>query len=202
MYFNVCPGRKVKLTTWQVAPLWKRGAHTDTAGPLLYEGFIQPSSRAAAAAMLHLPQRVIKGEVQRVIAVLRSHQSTDSRFSEEIPTELESPLLRAFRALYQRLSTAAGGDALAVDAAAYTAPFCAALVAGDVSGVVAGVALAALNKFLLYGFLSADAPGGAAAVNGIVGAATQCRFEPTSAAEDELVLVFFVETDLVSEIAP
>lgn len=141
--------------------------------------------------MAFLPQRVIKCEVQRVIAVLRAHTS-DARFAEELLTEQESPLLRAFRALYRGLQTTTG-DVLDVDACTYVAPFCAVLVAGDVSGVVAGVALAALNKFLLYGFLSDGAPRAGAAVNRIVAAATQCRFEPTSAAEDELVLLRLIE---------
>ena len=141
-----------------------------------------------------LNTRVIKCEVQRVISVLRSHQaSTEARFVEEIPTELESPLLRSFRALYARLHSTAADALDAHDAAFYISPFCAALVAGDVSGVVAGVSLAALNKFLLYGFLSVNAPGAATAVNRIVGAATQCRFEPTSASEDELVLLRLLE---------
>jgi hypothetical protein len=141
-----------------------------------------------------LNTRVVKCEVQRVISVLRSHQSsTDARFVEEIPTELESPLLRSFRALYARLHSTAADALDSLDAAFYISPFCAALVAGDVSGVVAGVSLAALNKFLLYGFLSASAPGAATAVNRIVSAATQCRFEPTSASEDELVLLRLLE---------
>ena len=143
-----------------------------------------------------LPQRVIKCEVQRVMSVLRSHTADASlslsRFSQEIPSELESPMLRAFRGLYRELQSTTG-DVRAVDSCTYTAPFCGALVAGDVSGVVAGVALAALNKFLLYGFLSARAPRASEAVNCIVRAATQCRFEPTSAAEDELVLLRLLE---------
>lgn len=141
-------------------------------------------------------QRVIKCEVQRVMSILRSH-TTDaslslSRFSQEIPSELESLMLRAFRGLYRELQSTTG-DVGTIDSCAYTAPFCGVLTAGDVSGVVAGVAIAALNKFLLYGFLAARAPRASEAVNRIVRAATQCRFEPTSAAEDELVLLRLLE---------
>ena len=50
---------------------------------------------------------VIKLETHRLIAVLRGYGgSHEARFSREVPHELESPMLRAFKQLYRGLQAA------------------------------------------------------------------------------------------------
>jgi hypothetical protein len=61
------------------------------------------------------------------------------------------------------------------------------------SGVITSMALASVNKFLLYGFIAPDSPRAYEAANRIVAAATACRFEPTSTQEDESTLMRLLE---------
>ena len=61
------------------------------------------------------------------------------------------------------------------------------------SGVITSMALASINKFLLYGFITLDSPRAYEAANRIVAAATACRFEPTSTQEDESTLMRLLE---------
>jgi len=136
---------------------------------------------------------ILKAEVHRMLSVLRSNGrfSSTRRFSREVPLESETPTLRSFKALYRRLQDA--GELLAVDAVAYTRPFLDVVVSEDASSVITGVALASVSKFLLYGFLGRDAPRAGEAVNRIARATTHCRFEPSSTADDEVVLMRLLE---------
>ena len=55
------------------------------------------------------------------------------------------------------------------------------------------MSLSAVNKFLLYGFVHPQAPRSREAVNKIAEAATQCRFESSSATDDEATLMKLLE---------
>ena len=61
------------------------------------------------------------------------------------------------------------------------------------SGPITGIALSALNKFLLYGLIRADAPRAAEAVNQVALAATRCRFESSCDDDDDATLVSLLE---------
>ena len=55
------------------------------------------------------------------------------------------------------------------------------------------MALASVNKFLLYGFIAPGVPRAGDAVNRVARAATRCRFEPISRADDEATLMRLLE---------
>ena len=54
------------------------------------------------------------------------------------------------------------------------------------SGPLTGMALSSINKFLLYGFVDSTVPRAREAVNLIAFASTNCRFESSSQADDEV----------------
>jgi hypothetical protein len=120
----------------------------------------------SSSAAMH----IVKGEIHRVLSILRNNArySSSARFKEEVPAAAESALLRSFRALARQLQSA--DDLEDLDPLTFTRPFLDVLTAEDTSGVITGVALAAVNKFLLYGFISGGAGGGAAAAAGAAAA--------------------------------
>lgn len=136
---------------------------------------------------------IVKGEIHRVMSVLRGNArySSSARFIREVPETESSPLLSSLRSLYRRLQTQ--DDLYDVDAVAFTRPFLEVIQSEDTSGIITGIALSSINKFLLYGFIDSEAPCAAEAINEIARASTHCRFEPSSAADDEAVLMQLLE---------
>ena len=64
------------------------------------------------------------------------------------------------------------------------------------SALITASALAAVNKFCLYGFLTLDAPRAGEAVNRTAAAAARCRFEPSppaTAGDDEATQMRLLE---------
>jgi len=106
-------------------------------------------------------------------------------------SQLETPLLRSFKTLHDHLQ---GVDDLAdVDAPMYLRPFLDVVRSADASGPITGIALQAINKFILYGLVNEDTIGAAAAVNAVVMAAARCKFESSSSSGDETTLMQLLE---------
>ena len=64
---------------------------------------------------------IIKGEIHRVASSMRGSHASPERFVRELPAAAESPLLRAFKVLYDELQ--AYEDLDAVDAVMYCSHF-------------------------------------------------------------------------------
>lgn len=77
----------------------------------------------ASAASHANAVNIIKGEIHRVLSTMRGTHAfaSPARFTHEVPAATESPLLRAFKRLYDRLQ--AYDDLDAVDAVMYLQPF-------------------------------------------------------------------------------
>ena len=113
-------------------------------------------------------------------------------------------MLRSFKQLHNHLQSFT--DLADVDTVTFLEPFlhvlesdhtryvCAAVCVSGVhvalfsprvnSGPITGLALASVNKFLLYEFINMDSPRAREAVNRIAAAATACRFPPSDADGD------------------
>lgn len=155
----------------------------------------------------------VKGEIHNVVSVMRLNRrwASEKRFQREVPLHSESPLLRAFKTLHNHVSASSlllnhqwrltffalqmdGFDDLTeVDTVEYLQPFLDVVESHDTNGVITGAALSSINKFLLYGFISPEVPRAGDAVNRIAAAAAHCRFESSSAREDESTLLRLLE---------
>eukprot|EP01138_Halocafeteria_seosinensis_P010884 gb/GECG01011117.1/.p1 GENE.gb/GECG01011117.1/~~gb/GECG01011117.1/.p1 ORF type:complete len:2015 (+),score=275.06 gb/GECG01011117.1/:1-6045(+) len=135
----------------------------------------------------------IKGEIHNVLSVMRLNQrwASEARFRKEIPLQSETPLLRSFKTLHNYLQRLV--DINDVDTVFYLQPFLDVIASKDTSGPLTEMALSAVNKFLLYGFVHPQAPRCREAVNKIAEAATQCRFESSSSTDDEATLMKLLE---------
>ena len=129
--------------------------------------------------------KVIKGEIHNVLNIMRTDPRCASplRFVEEMPTDEQHPLLLRFRELHRSMTEwelRHGYDANTrqqPEARLYLPPFCVAIQSRDISARVTGAALQALQKFLLYGFLSAEGPN---AFTTIANTLLLCTFEESS----------------------
>jgi len=131
---------------------------------------------------------VIKGEIHNVLNIMRTDPKCASpmRFHEEMPTDEQHPLLLRFRELHRTMTEwefRHGYDGLSrhdmhqPEARIYLPPFCVAIQSRDISAKVTGAALQSLQKFLLYGFLSAEGPN---AFSTIANTLLLCTFEESS----------------------
>ena len=136
----------------------------------------------------------VKGEIHNVVSLLRQNRKWGSkaRFQNEIPLQSESPILRSFKVLHRYMQRTAD-ESKRVDTMRYLRPFLNVIVSEWTSGPVTGVALASVNKFLLYGFITRETPRGAIAINEIAHAVSVCRFEATEAHVDEVVVLQMME---------
>jgi len=132
--------------------------------------------------------KVIKGEIHNVLNIMRSDPRCASplRFVEEMPTDEQHPLLLRFRELHRTMTEwelRYGYDGTSrhqrhqPEARLYLPPFCVAIQSRDISARVTGAALQSLQKFLLYGFLSAEGPN---AFTTIANTLLLCTFEESS----------------------
>ena len=134
--------------------------------------------------------KVIKGEIHNVLNIMRTDPRCASplRFVEEMPTDEQHPLLLRFRELHRSMtewelrhgydgSSSSQQQRHQPEARLYLPPFCVAIQSRDISARVTGAALQALQKFLLYGFLSAEGPN---AFTTIANTLLLCTFEESS----------------------
>lgn len=84
-------------------------------------------------------------------------------------------------------------DLADVDALTYLRPFLDVVRSSDASGPITGIALQAINKFILYGLIQEDTIGGQGAVNAVAQAASKCKFESSSSSDDETTLMQLLE---------
>ncbi|TYZ68326.1 hypothetical protein PybrP1_007605 [[Pythium] brassicae (nom. inval.)] len=135
----------------------------------------------------------VKGEIHNVLSMMRvnARWASHDRFTQEIPAATQSPLLRAFKQLHYELQ---GATELAdVDTVTYLLPFVMAVESERTSGYITGAALSSLNKFLLYGLITAESLRADVAINRIAVCVARCRFEETHRADDEAVLMKLLE---------
>jgi len=132
--------------------------------------------------------KVIKGEIHNVLNIMRSDPRCASplRFAEEMPTDEQHPLMLRFRELHRSMTEwelRHGYDSTSrqqrhqPEARLFLPPFCVAIQSRDISAKVTGAALQSLQKFLLYGFLSAEGPN---AFTTIANTLLLCTFEESS----------------------
>ena len=104
--------------------------------------------------------QVVRAEIHNVIAAMRLNSRffprAGNRFSKEVALAAEHPLVRQLKGLHEHLLSA---PSLArVDTVRIVSPFVDVVRDARASGPITGAALSSLHKFLLYGFLSPDAP--------------------------------------------
>jgi brefeldin A-resistance guanine nucleotide exchange factor 1 len=132
--------------------------------------------------------KVIKGEIHNVLNIMRSDPRCASplRFVEEMPTDEQHPLMLRFRELHRSMTEwelrygydgSSRQERHQPEARLYLPPFCVAIQSRDISARVTGAALQSLQKFLLYGFLSAEGPN---AFTTIANTLLLCTFEESS----------------------
>jgi hypothetical protein len=148
------------------------------------KGPIQGPTAGATTSLVVEPYvtvRVIKGEIHNVLTVMRTTDHrylSPYRFTEEVPDE-QHPVVLQFLDLQQAL-VEWDWQADSPPPLLYLPPFCAAVERRDVNASVTGAALAALHKFLIYGFLhpaDARAPAG---MTRIAQTLLHCTFEETT----------------------
>ena len=76
------------------------------------------------------------------------------RFKQELPLQLQDPLTRGFKALHEYLLTF--NDIAEVDSLKFLIPFLSVIKSHQTNAEITAAALAALDKFLLYGFILPD----------------------------------------------
>jgi brefeldin A-resistance guanine nucleotide exchange factor 1 len=118
----------------------------------------------------------IKGEIHNVIASLR------------LGWAAQIPFLADFKNLHESLcEKSSQTDISELDTLKYFTPFLTIIQSEQTSGVVTHVALSAVNKFILYGFLPPRSPQTADVLCRTVEAVSQCRFESIEKTGDEQV---------------
>lgn len=146
------------------------------------------SSEMSVVVLSNNVCKVIKGEIHNVLNIMRSDPRCASplRFVEEMPTDEQHPLFARFRELHRSMTEwelQYGYDSSSrhqrhqPEARLYLPPFCVAIQSRDISAKVTGAALQSLQKFLLYGFLSAEGPN---AFTTIANTLLLCTFEESS----------------------
>eukprot|EP01051_Picozoa_sp_SAG22_P007571 SAG22_NODE_537_length_9361_cov_53.700821_8_plen_484_part_00 len=119
----------------------------------------------------------IKGEIHNVIASLRTGWIQSAR-----------PFLHDFKTLHDSLCEISSRTEINdIDTLMYFEPFLTIIQSEHTSGVVTHVALSAVNKFILYGFLTQDGSQTMEVICRTVLAVSQCRFESIDKTWDEQV---------------
>lgn len=80
-------------------------------------------------------------------------------------------------------------DVSQLDAVLLLSPFLEVVRSGDTSGPITAAALASVDKFITYSLVHRDSPSLAAAMTGVAGAGTHCKFEASDSVSDEAVLL-------------
>ncbi|KAF6262925.1 hypothetical protein COO60DRAFT_554928 [Scenedesmus sp. NREL 46B-D3] len=130
----------------------------------------------------------LDAEISCVITAMRQNAKwavVPGKYNEEDQMEPE-PHYEDFRSLRRKIFD--WEDWSAVQPLEFLAPFLKLVREPEVSGPITGVALTALWRLLSSGVLGVHCKGAAVAVNAIVDNTTQCKFEATSPASDEVVL--------------
>ncbi|KAG7388423.1 G-box binding factor [Phytophthora boehmeriae] len=135
----------------------------------------------------------VKGEIHNVLSMMRvnARWASSDRFTQEIPASTQSPMMRAFKQLHYELQSVA--DLADVDTVTYLLPFVMVIESERTSGFITGAAISAVNKFLLYGLITAESLRADVAINRIAVCVSRCRFEETHRADDEAVLMKLLE---------
>jgi brefeldin A-resistance guanine nucleotide exchange factor 1 len=135
----------------------------------------------------------IKGEIHSLMTLMRlnSRWAAPTRFSRELLIYDESTLVQSFRRLNEYLEDTY--DLRDVDCVAYLDPFIQVVTSEHTSGPLTSAALSSLNKFALFGFLSADMPRVGEGINLIAYCICHCVFEETDWESDEIILVKLLE---------
>lgn len=119
----------------------------------------------------------VKGEIHNLLAVMRFMPD----FSPNPEPVRSKQYTTDFNNLFEQLVVCSDPDE--VD---YFAPFLKVIQANDVNGPITGVALSAIHKFLLYGFIPQEA---GTLLNNIVNSVVQCTFPLEYTASDEVVVM-------------
>eukprot|EP00775_Hariotina_reticulata_P002970 gene2970-3255_t len=130
----------------------------------------------------------LNSEISAVITAMRQNAKwavVPGKYNEEDQMEPE-PHYEDFRSLRRKIFD--WEDWSAVQPLEFLTPFLKLVREPEVSGPITGVALTALCRLLSAGAVDIAARGAAEAVNAIVEDTTQCKFEATSPASDEVVL--------------
>jgi len=125
--------------------------------------------------------RVIKGEIHNVLSVMRTTDHrylSPYRFTEEVPDEQHTVVLQLLD--LQQALVEWDWQADSPPPLLYLPPFCAAVERRDVNAAVTGAALAALHKFLIYGFLHPSDLRAPAGMTRIAQALLHCTFEEST----------------------
>ena len=135
----------------------------------------------------------IKGEVHNIMTLLRlnTRWAAPARFSGELLIQNESPLIRSFRRLNERLEGIY--DLRSVDCVSYLLPFHQVIISEHASGPLTSTALSSLSKFVLYGFLSPHFLRAREGINLIASAIPMCKFEETDWESDEVIFMKLLE---------
>ena len=154
----------------------------------------------------------VRGEMHNVLALMRRWARRD-RFFREIPIQEESPIRRSFKLLHDHMQNVT--DLNEVDTVTYLKPFLEAFAdGGEVTGIFAtipemsihrhafmsampnvnqGVALASVNKFLLYGVVNKRSRKVAQGMNEIICAIARCIPKPKLSDTYEIILFKMLE---------
>jgi len=130
----------------------------------------------------------LNSEIAAVITAMRQNAKwavVPGKYNEEDHLEPE-PHFEDFRSLRRKIFE--WEDWSAVHPLEYLTPFLRLVREPEVSGPITGVALTALWRLLSSGMIGLSTVGAAEALNCIVEDTTQCKFEATSPASDEVVL--------------
>ncbi|KAI8095249.1 hypothetical protein BDF21DRAFT_405503 [Thamnidium elegans] len=107
--------------------------------------------------------------------------------AKDLNAKEENPLMKGFTNLRSYLENV--DDVRDLDALSLLEPFLEVILSGNTTGPIARTALGSVEKFLHYGIIGVNNPRVSMAMNKISSAATNCKFEASDAASDELVLL-------------
>lgn len=125
----------------------------------------------------------IQGEISLILMAMRK----SSRWTLPSQRDDTDPLLGNFKWLKDVLNSAS--DLHEIKPNAFLSPFLEVIRSEDTSGPITGLALASINKFLLYGLVDPESDGVSVAIENIADAITHTRFVGTDPASDEVVLM-------------
>lgn len=130
------------------------------------------------------PVKCVKNEIHNILTVLKLTKQfiSANRFHAEVCRDEESPLVQSFHRLFESLTYV---DEFHLDAT-HLQPFIEVIGLAHTAGPITAVALAAINKFVVYGLIQPSSPCVAESINMLTLGVLNTRFQGSDSPTDEV----------------
>lgn len=133
------------------------------------------------------PVKCVKNEIHNILTVLKLTKQfvSPDRFRWEVSREEENPLVQSFQMLFDSLTYV---NEFHIDES-HLRPFINVIESPHTSGPITTVALAAMNKFVVYGLIQPQSPRVAESINMLASGVLNAQFPASLTPNDEVVML-------------